>query len=145
MSIDPFTAAFDLGKAAIERIWPDATTRATEIRKLEELRQAGSLAALNAQVTLMCKQAEINMKEADHPSLFVAGWRPAVGWTGAAAFAYMSIVEPVARFIATMTGYDGEFPVIDSDITVQVLLGMLGLGIMRSFDKREKSDTKRMK
>ena len=50
MSFDPISAAFDLGKVAIERIWPDPIRRAEEIRKLEELRQQGDLAQLKTAI-----------------------------------------------------------------------------------------------
>lgn len=51
--------------------------------------------------------------------------------------AYASIIEPLMRFIATLCGYTGDFPVIDTTITMQVLLGMLGLGVMRTKEKKD--------
>lgn len=135
MAFDPWTAALDMGKAAIERLWPDPNKRAEELRKLEELRQAGDLARLQAHVSLLTGQMEINKAEGQHKSLFVAGWRPAVGWIGGFSLAYAAILEPLMRFIATIAGYEGTFPEIDTNLTLQVLLGMLGLGAMRSFDK----------
>lgn len=145
MSIDPLTAAFDLGKIAIEKIWPDPTKRAEELRKLEELKQRGDVAVINAHVKLMLGQMEINRQEAAHKSLFVAGWRPFVGWTCGVALGYVSIIDPLMRFIATMRGYTGEFPVIDTSITLQVLLGMLGLAAARSIDKRNKVNSDSLK
>ena len=73
MSFDPLTAAFDLGKMAIKRIWRDPTEQAEEMRKLEELHQQGDLAALNAHVQLMLGQLEVNKAEAQHKSLFEIG------------------------------------------------------------------------
>jgi hypothetical protein len=80
-------------------------------------------------------QIEVNKVEAASKSLFVAGWRPFVGWVCAIALLYVSLLEPFIRLIATVAGYSGEFPQIDTNITLQVLLGMLGLGGMRSFEK----------
>lgn len=137
MSFDPWTAALDIGKAAIERIWPDPNKRAEQLQKLKELEQKGDLAELQAHVQLLTGQMEINKIEAQHKSLFVAGWRPACGWIGGISFAYAAIIEPLMRFVATLAGYEGEFPVLDTTLTMQVLLGMLGLGIMRSVDKRK--------
>ena len=58
-------------------------------------------------------------------------------WIGAFALGYVSIVEPVMRFVAQVGfHYDGSFPAIDTTITMQVLFGLLGLGVMRSFDKK---------
>lgn len=141
MSFDPLSAAFDLGKVAIDKIWPDKTKRAQEIRLLEELRQKGDLAELSAHVSLLQGQMQINSKEAEHKSVFVAGWRPFVGWVGGFSLAYVSIVEPLMRFTATMLGYDGDFPVIDTNLNMQVLMGMLGIAGMRSFDKFKKIQT----
>ncbi len=136
MSLDPITALLDVGKMAINRIWPDPAKQAEEERRLIELSQKGDLAAMNAEVQLLLGQIEINKAEANHKSIFVAGWRPFVGWIGGLAFAYASILEPLMRFVATVSGYDGEFPIIDTNMTMQVLLGMLGLGLMRSYEKK---------
>ena len=60
MGGDPLTAILNVGQAVIERIWPDPNKRAEEMRKLEEIRQNGDIAELEAHVSLMIKQAEIN-------------------------------------------------------------------------------------
>lgn len=126
---------FELGESIINRIWPDETKRAEQLYKLEKLKQDGRLEELRQEVSLLLGQLEINKKEAEHSSIFVAGWRPFVGWVGGFGFAYMSLIEPLLRFILTTNGYEGDFPEIDTSITLQVLLGMLGLGAMRSYDK----------
>ena len=100
MSFDPLSALFDLGKTAIDKIWPDPVKRAEELRKLEELKQSGDLARLNAEVNLMLGQIDVNKAQAQHPSVFVAGARPAVMWIGAFGLAYAAIIEPLARFVA---------------------------------------------
>ena len=82
MAIDPLTALFEAGKIAIEKIWPDANKRAEEIRKLEEIRQKGDLAELNAYVQITLAQIEVNTAQAKHKSVFVAGARPAAIWAG---------------------------------------------------------------
>ena len=141
--MNPLTALFEAGKMAIERIWPDPIKRAEEVRKLEELHQAGDLARLDAQVKLLLGQIEINKIEAASSSLLVSGWRPFVGWVGGVAFAYSTILEPLMRFVATVLfEYKGAFPVINDGLTIQVLLGLLGLGMMRSYDKKNGTDTK---
>lgn len=141
--MNPLTALFEAGKMAIERIWPDPIKRAEEVRKLEELHQTGDLARLDAQVKLLIGQIEINKIEAANSSRFVSGWRPFVGWIGGFAFGYSTILEPFMRFIAVVFfEYKGEFPVINDELTIQVLLGVLGLGIMRSMDKKNGVDTK---
>lgn len=82
-------------------------------------------------------QTMINAKESEHESVFVAGWRPFVGWVGGFALAYAAIIEPFLSWGARVYGYAGAFPVIDTTITMQVLMGILGLGIMRTVDKTQ--------
>ena len=137
MSLDPLTAALDVGKSLIEKIWPDQVKQSKEIRKLEELHQKGDLATLNAEVQLLIGQININIAEAGHKSIFVAGWRPFVGWVCGFGLLYASVVEPIMRFIAKLSDYTGTFPVLDTTITMQVLLGMLGLGLMRTKEKEK--------
>jgi hypothetical protein len=144
MSFDPLSALFDLGKTAIEKIWPDPSKRAAELLKLEELKQSGDLARMQAEVNLMLGQIEINKVEAQHPSVFVAGARPAVMWIGAFGLAYAAVVEPIARFVARVCfDYQGEFPVLDTTITMQVLFGILGLGAYRTYEKTKEVQTDR--
>jgi len=138
MSFDPATALLEIGKGAIDKIWPDPIRRAEELRKLEAMRQKGQLAELTAEVQLLTRQMDINKEEAKSSRFFVAGWRPFVGWVCGLGLAYVSIVEPVMRFIANMSGYTGSFPLIDTTLTMQVLLGMLGLGVMRTKEKIKK-------
>jgi len=138
VDINPLSALFDIGKIAIEKIWPDPAKQAEQLFKLEELKQKGDLAELNAHVQSITGQLEINKVEAAHASIFVAGWRPFVGWCCGFALLYASILEPLMRFIATMFGYTGTFPIIDTNTTMQVLLGMLGLVGARSYEKKNK-------
>jgi hypothetical protein len=81
-------------------------------------------------------QIEVNKVEAQSSSFFVSGWRPFIGWGCGVAFIYSALIEPICRFVATTVFmYDGGFPTIDTNLTMQVMLGMLGLGAMRSFEK----------
>jgi len=146
MSFDPLSAAFDLGKTAIEKIWPDPTKRAQEMRLLQELHQKGDLAALNAHVQLMIGQLEVNKVEASHSSMFVAGWRPGVGWVCAAALAYNFIIYPFMLWGWAIAAPEAPPPpAVDGSQLYPILLGMLGIGAMRSHDKRFKVDSKDIK
>ena len=118
----------------------DAREKALEMQKAQQSYDL-ELAKLDQQIQI--GQIETNKIEATNPNLFVSGWRPFVGWVCAFALAYVAILEPVVRFIAQVGfGYTGTFPVIDTTLTMQVLLGMLGLGTLRSFDKFKGTDTK---
>ena len=128
MALDPLTAGLEIGSKLIERIWPDPSKRAEAQLELEKLRQSGELQVIVGQL-------EINKEEAKSTNWFVAGWRPFIGWICGAALLYVAILEPIARFVATMQGYAGAFPAIDWGIISQVLLGILGLGGMRTLEK----------
>jgi hypothetical protein len=80
-------------------------------------------------------QAEINKVEAGHASIFVAGWRPFIGWTGGVGLAYSFVLAPFIEFIARANGYTGEMPVPDASQLMTLVTAMLGIGAMRSFDK----------
>ena len=128
MALDPISAALEIGNTLIQRIFPDPQQAAEAKLKLLEMQQSGDLA-------VMVAQTDTNKIEAGSSSVFVAGWRPFVGWVCGCGLAYVAIVEPIARFIATMLGYTGEFPPIDTTLTMQVLIGLLGMGGLRSLDK----------
>jgi len=81
-------------------------------------------------------QVEVNKAEAQHKSIFVAGWRPFIGWTCGVALAYHFIFAPFIVFGVAWSGAEiPEIPAFDMDSLMTVLLGMLGLGGMRSFEK----------
>tara|TARA_S200000501_G_scaffold59996_1_gene50362 strand:- start:287 stop:682 length:396 start_codon:yes stop_codon:yes gene_type:complete len=81
-------------------------------------------------------QIEINKQEAAHRSLFVAGWRPFVGWTCGVALAYHFVVAPLVLFAAAWFGAEiPELPTFDMEALLTVLMGMLGLGGLRTFEK----------
>lgn len=139
------TSVFELGKAAIERIWPDPIKRSEEMRKLEEMRQTGDIAILNAHVQLMVKQIEVNMAEAQHKSVFVAGWRPAVGWVCVAILAYNYIGVNLLEWASSVFDWTTSIPPRQSMSELwPVLLGMLGIGGMRSFDKMRGTETSKV-
>lgn len=80
-------------------------------------------------------QIDVNKQEASNPSLFVAGWRPFVGWVGGAGLVYSTILQPLSSWVARVAGYVGEFPVIDNQLLLYVLGGMLGIGGLRTVEK----------
>ena len=136
MSLDPFSAGFDLVKTALDKIFPDADT---ELKgKLDQ-----AALELTQQFQVQIEQIKTNQAEAQSEHWFAANWRPAVGWLCAIALGYSAILEPLMRFVAkVMFGYVGEFPVIDTTMTMQILFGMLGLGVMRSYDKTKPGNNK---
>jgi len=83
-------------------------------------------------------QTKINEAEATHRTVFVAGWRPFIGWVCGLGLLYAVFIEPLLRFVFTVNGWEIEFPKIDTTITMQVLFGMLGLVGTRSYEKKNK-------
>ena len=133
---------FDLGKGLIDRLFPDPAAKAQAQLELLKMQQTGDLAQLAADTDLSKLQIQVNIEEAKSTNWFVAGWRPFVGWTCGAALAYVSIIEPIVRLAAKIHGYVGEFPEIDTDITMQTLFGLLGLGAMRTVEKLKDAENK---
>lgn len=142
MSFDPITAAFDLGKIAIEKIWPDANKRAIEIRKLEELKQKGDLAELNAHVQLMLGQIEVNKIQAASKDWKVAGARPFIIWMCGFGLGLQYIIHPSLVWTWYFLSMEGSPPPpLDMSVMMPLLFGLLGLGSMRSFDKSKGTQT----
>jgi hypothetical protein len=104
--------------------------------KLKELDYDFQKFCLANGIQIQLAQVAVNQEEAKG-NWFTSGWRPACGWIGAFSLGYAAIIEPLARFVATVGfHYTGVFPVLDSTITMQVLFGILGLGAYRSYDKK---------
>jgi hypothetical protein len=113
----------------LDKLLPDTEAANKAKAELLSMQAKGELDALLGQL-------EINKEEAKSDSRFVAGWRPFTGWTCGLALFYVALGEPVLRFVATVWfGYAGTYPQIDTDLTMQVLLGMLGLAGARSWER----------
>lgn len=117
----------ELGRSIIGRLFPDPAEKAKAELELLKMTQDGDLKQIIGQL-------EINAKEAAHPSVFVAGWRPAFGWCGAAGFVYATIGQPVLAWIASLKGWPAP-PSINTDLLWVVVTGLLGLGTLRSVEK----------
>lgn len=112
----------------IDKVIPDKD--AADKAKLEM--QAKIIDAAN---TGALAQLEVNKAEAAHDSVFVAGWRPAIGWVCAAALAYSYMIVPLVGFTLTLFGQPvPKWPVLDNNLW-ELMFGMLGMGALRSFDK----------
>lgn len=129
--MDPITILLSVGNKLIDHFFPDANQAAAAKLELLKMQQNGDL-------QVMASQMEINKIEAGSSNIFVSGWRPFIGWVCGISLTYAAIIEPVSRFLAKVAfNYLGEFPVIDTTLTLQILLGLLGLAGMRSWEKKE--------
>lgn len=82
-------------------------------------------------------QAEINKIEASHRSLFVAGWRPAIGWICAIALFWGWLAAPAAQFICEILGIEiKEMPAVELGEAISLVMAMLGMGALRTYEKR---------
>jgi hypothetical protein len=90
-------------------------------------------------------QIEINKQEAKHPSIFVAGWRPFIGWVGGFALAYSFIGHPLIEwYVAVQNIKDITIPVIETGVLMNLVMAMLGFGGLRTFEKSRGFDTKKV-
>lgn len=84
---------------------------------------------------LLLGQVDVNKTEAQSSNLFVAGWRPAIGWIGAAALGWTWIVAPLVNWIAQLAGANVNPPALPADAIYPVILGMLGISASRTIEK----------
>jgi len=104
-------------------------------KKNELAHEIATMAERHAQ-ELAKGQLEINKEEAKHRSIFVSGWRPSVGWVCSIAMAYHFVFQPLIIFGVSMAGVEiPELPKFDMNSLMTVLMGMLGLGGLRTYEK----------
>lgn len=127
--------AIAAGLDLISKIIPDPQAQADAKLKLLALQQAGEFKAIDAELSMALGQVEVNKVEASSESLFKSGWRPAVGWVCVGAFALKYMGGPAAFMIAQLTGHSISLPPIDMVEMMPILLGMLGLGAYRTYEK----------
>jgi hypothetical protein len=121
MALDPLTAGVDLATTVINKIWPD--------------KSAAEAAQLAAAVALVQGQMDVNKAEAASPNAFTSGWRPAIGWVCGLALLFQYILRPLLMWYGVITGHQWPpLPGIDDNLW-QLMLGLLGLGGLRTFEK----------
>ena len=84
---------------------------------------------------LKTKQIDVNKVEAGHRSIFVAGWRPFLGWVSGISVAFVYLFQPFIVMVLKIFGSDIELPTLDLSQLMPLILGMLGLGGLRTFEK----------
>lgn len=123
-------AALGMLDTVLDRVIPDRNERARAKEMLATLEQNGEL-------QLLLGQLEVNKAEAIHKSLFVAGWRPAVGWICATALGYNFVLYPIMKFtVAVSMATPPDLPMMHVSELMTLLLGMLGLVGSRTVEKR---------
>lgn len=112
----------------LDRVIPDQAAAAKAKLEME----SKLLEAATAQAG---QQAAINQVEAGHGSIFVAGWRPFIGWVCGAGLAWAFVVAPMLGWLLPATGIVAVLPALQMEYLLELVVAMLGLGALRSFEK----------
>lgn len=126
--MNPLAIVTELGAKLIDKLFPDPKQKAEATLRLMELQQSGDLAQIAGQI-------ELDKMEASNPKLFVSGWRPFVGWVCASGLAIQFILAPVLEWGSTLAGTPLKLPPLDMSVMLTLLVGMLGLGGMRTVER----------
>lgn len=118
---------FEIGKTLLDRFVPDPEKKAAAEMEMIKMAADGELKQVIAQL-------EINAREAQHASVFVAGWRPFFGWAGGVGFLYAVILQPMLTWYGATKGWAAP-PELNLDLLWVVVTGMLGIGGLRTFEK----------
>jgi len=116
--------------SVIDKIFPDKTEAEKAKLKMIEMAQAGEFKAIDADLEMARNQTEINKVESGHMNIFVAGWRPFIGWVCGVAMVYQYLLRPLLIGIggyAALPGLDGTL--------WEILAGMLGIAGLRTWEK----------
>ena len=121
----------------IDKVVPDRAAADAAKAQFQVLQQTGELTEeLEALKAVTSAQTDINKVEASSTSLFVAGWRPYVGWICGTALGIDCIVRPLVNWTATLCGHPIDFPSLNDPILKSTMAGMLGLGYgLRTYEK----------
>src|SRR5579859_3747937 len=119
------------------KLIPDKAAAAAAAAQLQELTTTGELQQEFQQLlAVTTAQTDVNKVEAASSSVFIAGWRPFVGWVCGVGLAMSCVVSPLFTWASTMAGHPAQFPKLDDPLLQSTLAGMLGLGYgLRTFEK----------
>lgn len=134
MALPIVGSLIEAGMKILDKVIPDPQAKLEAQYKLLALQQAGEFKEIDAQLQMAQGQMDINKIEAGSTSLFVSGWRPAVGWVCVAIFAANYIGVPLLSWLSPLLGVPPP-PRLDLGEVLPVLLGMLGLGGLRTAEK----------
>lgn len=122
-----------LGKV-IDRAIPDKAAAAAAQLELAKMAMSQEAAALEADIRLALGQLDVNKAEAEHPNPFVSGWRPAAGWVCVLGLGYTFLGRPLLAWLSPLADIPIP-PDIDTGELMTLLLGMLGLGSLRTYER----------
>lgn len=133
-----FTAILGAAAPIVEKLIGLIPDKAEQLRLQQELEM--TLVKMEHERAL--EQVRLNQEEAKHPSIWVAGWRPFIGWIGGFGLLWAFLLQPLLVWVATVSGYTGNFPTLETNELMSLVFAMLGVGTLRTVDKIYKVDTK---
>lgn len=131
-------AVFNMGSKIIDKLWPDKVEAERAKIELFKLTQQGEFKELEAELEKARMQVAVNVEEARSGSNFRGGWRPFVGWVCGLGLLYSVLLQPlITALIQTFVpGYaQYKMPNVETEVLITLLLGMLGLGGYRTFER----------
>ncbi len=129
MALPFIGTVLDIIKGPIDKLIPDKN-------KAAEMKHEIAMAITNTDMA----QMEVNKVEAAHSSIFVAGWRPFVGWVCGVGLAMNFLILPIASWACAIWAPDIELPKLDIGELITLLMGMLGMGTLRTYEKGQNTN-----
>jgi hypothetical protein len=123
---------------SLDKLFTSDDERNEKRLELAKAERDFSLSALTLLEKSDEKQGDVNIEEIRTGSIFMAGWRPAIGWIGVLALAYQFVLYPLLLWLHIS---DKPPQPLDAGVLFSMVTGMLGIGAMRSFDKMQETDT----
>lgn len=132
---NPISSIADVAKSILDKVLPDKAANDAAKARLGEMALSGELQQITGQLA-------INQVEAASTNWFVAGWRPAAGWTCVLGLFYAIFVQPLGTWIAALNGHPIVAPTLNVQLLMAILLPLLGIGTARTIEKIQGVDTK---
>jgi hypothetical protein len=129
MDITGLGSLFDFGGKILDRVFPDPQTRDAAKLEMFKAQQAGAFKELDQEFELAKAQIAVNAVEAQSASVFTSGWRPFIGWICGSGLAYQFLIYPI------LVAFQPKIVQLDMGTLLTLLMGMLGLGAMRTAEK----------
>jgi len=135
----PLTSILEVTSKLIEKLIQDPAAKAKAQLDLAQMAQNGELAKLASETEIVKAQLAVNAAESASGNAYASSWRPTVGYVCVAGLFYTFLLQPLLPWLVGVFGIDvPPLPQLDTNVLMTLLLGMLGIGGMRSFDKIKK-------
>lgn len=116
--------------SVLDRVIPDKNAKEKAAQEIEK-------ALIDNAAQLNLAQAETNKVEASHRSVWVAGWRPCLGWVAALGFAWVFVLQPLVMWMIALSGVEVPLPEFHTDALLELTFAMLGLAGLRTYEKQK--------